>query len=697
MVTAQSGALSTTGPAPAPHVDPFRDLGVRTTANGGEIRVFSATASRLELCLLNERDPSWVERSVPLKRDEHGVWSGRSPLLTPGRRYALRADGPDAPRNAFNGGTHLLDPYAKGLSRIDSDSWRSVVVDDSFDWGGVPKPKTPLDRTVVYEAHVKGLTKQLRGVPRDLRGTYAGLAHPATIEYLKSLGVTAVELLPVQTFSSERRLSKQGLANYWGYNTLAYFAPHAPYASPSAQAGGPQAVLTEFKGMVRLLHEAGLEVLLDVVYNHTAEEGLGGPHYSFRGLDNSTYYRQNDAGRYIDTTGCGNSLDFSQPIAERLVVDSIGYWANELQIDGFRFDLAVTLGRDGSGAFNPDHPLLKRLRDDPRLEGVKLIAEPWDVGLGGWQTGAFPNGWSEWNDRYRDATREFWLTDLDVLRNGGYPRTGIGVLANRLAGSSSRFSPERGPLAGVNFVTAHDGFTLADLVSYTTKHNLGNGESNRDGTDNNRSFNFGIEGQTRNEVVLHDRRRAMRNLLGTLLLSAGTPMLTAGDEIGRTQRGNNNAYCHDAPVTWLHWNLQDWQKDLLEVTRRLIRIRHENPALRPIRFADRDVQVPSSSEMHWFNADGETMDEAAWTHAENRTLQYMARSTPEHEDQNTTLLVVHGSETRMTVCLPVFDGITDYTLLWTSADDSVDGVPAKPGDSSELDGPTMLLYRASEH
>ena len=377
------------------------------------------------------------------------------------------------------------------------------------------------------------------------------------------------------------------------------------------------------------------------------------------------------------------------------MLDSVTYWANELQVDGFRFDLAVTLGRDGSGAFNPEHALLKSLRDDPALTGVKLIAEPWDVGLGGWQTGAFPRGWSEWNDRYRDAAREFWLTDIDVLRNGGYPRTGIGVLANRLAGSSSRFSPERGPLAGVNFVTAHDGFTLADLVSYNSKHNVGNGESNRDGTDNNRSFNFGVEGATRSEAVLAGRRRAMRNLLGTLLLSAGIPMLTAGDEIGRTQRGNNNAYCHDAPVTWLSWNLSDWQKALLDVTRTLIRIRRENPALRPIRFAERDSTVPSSSEMHWFTADGVTMDEAGWTHAENRTLQYLARSTPENEAQNTTLLVVHGSETSMTVSLPVYGGITDYTLLWSSADDSARDVPAKPGDTSVLEGPTMLLYRAA--
>jgi glycogen operon protein len=661
-------------------VDPLGNLGVRSTPDGVEARVFSANASSVELCLLSDRDAHWIERSVRMRRDEHGVWTGRSRHLTPGQRYAFRATGPSGPRHAYSPETFLLDPYARGLVRVDNDMWRGVVVDDAFDWGGVPKPNTPLESTVVYEAHVKGLTKQLRSVPPQLRGSYAGLAHESTVAYLKDLGVTAVELLPVHAFTSERRLVKQGLANYWGYNSVAFFAPHAPYASPAAQSGGPQAVLAEFKGMVRLLHEAGIEVILDVVYNHTAEERLGAPPISFRGLDNSTYYRQDDSGRYIDTTGCGNALNFSQEATQRLVLDSVRYWATEMQVDGFRFDLAVTLGRGTSGAFSPEHPLLTALRDDPALRDVKLIAEPWDVGLGGWQTGAFPHGWSEWNDRYRDTVRDFWLTDVDVLRNGGIPRGGIGTFADRLAGSSERFGPARGPLASVDFVTAHDGFTLADLTTYHAKRNLGNGESNRDGTDQNRSFNFGVDGPTRNEKVLSARRRAMRNLLGTLLLSAGVPMLLAGDEFGRTQRGNNNAY---------------WQRDLHAVTRRLIALRRENPALRPVHFLRRDQEVPGAGEMHWFNRQGSRMTEAAWTSPENRTVQYLARSWSDGAAGNTVLLVVHGEETTETVTLPAHDGISTYTLLWSSADDAAGGSSHAPGDEIVADGTSLLLFGAA--
>ncbi|MFD1721795.1 glycogen debranching protein GlgX [Amnibacterium endophyticum] len=666
--------------------DPFRDLGVRLSDEGGTLRVASATATSMELCLLNERDASWVERTVRMRRDDAGVWTGRSALLTPGRRYAVRAQGPEGPRHAFDRSKQLLDPYGRGIVRLDQDSWRSAVVDDGFDWGGVRKPGTPLQDTVVYEAHVKGLTKELRSVPRALRGTYAGLAHESTIAYLKDLGVTAVELLPVHAFASERRLMKQGLMNYWGYNTVGYFAPHPLYASLPAQAAGPQAVLTEFKGMVRLLHEAGLEVWLDVVYNHTAEEGPAGPVQGLRGLDSSTYYRQTDEGRYIDTTGCGNSLDASQPQTRRMILDSVAYWANEMQVDGFRFDLAVTLGRDEHLTFDPRAAMLQDLQSDPRLADVKLIAEPWDVGMGGWQTGGFPAGWSEWNDGYRDTVRDFWLTDTAVARGGGLARTGIGALANQLAGSSWRFSAERGPLASLNFVTAHDGFTLADLTAYNGKHNVGNGESNRDGADDNRSFNFGVEGPTRSERVLRDRRRAMRNLLGTLLLSAGVPMLVAGDELGRTQRGNNNAYCQDGPVTWLGWHLADWQSDLHDVVRRLLAARRENPALTPTTFAT----AGSANEMHWFNADGRPMDDAAWNAPENRTLQYLA-AVP----GSATLLVVHGDETPMRVALPAHEGIGGYELLWSSADDSARGTHHALREHVAIDGPTLLLYRAS--
>jgi glycogen operon protein len=526
-----------------------------------------------------------------------------------------------------------------------------------------------MSRSVIYEAHVKGLSELNPDVPADLRGTYAGVAHPATIAHLTALGITAVELLPVHAFVSEAHLRETGLTNYWGYNTLNFFTPHPAYATRSAQQAGPSAVLREFKGMVRLLHQAGIEVILDVVYNHTSEEGKGGPTSGLRGIDNASYYRQTDAGEYIDDTGCGNSLDFGQMPARRLVLDSLRYWAEEVRVDGFRFDLATVLGRDESGEYTREHPLLYAIADDPVLRGRKLIAEPWDVGAGGWQTGNFPDGWSEWNDRYRDRARTFWLRDIADARAHGAPPTGVGSFATRLAGSSNTFAPERGPVASLNFVTAHDGFTLADLVSYDRKHNEANREDNRDGTNDNRSFNHGAEGATDDPEVLAARRRAMRNLLGTLLLSAGVPMITAGDEFGRTQHGNNNAYCQDSELTWLDWTLDGWQQDLLATTQTLVRLRAENPALRPLRYARLGASVPGASEMDWFDASGATMSQDDWQSPENRTLQYLAASTPEFEEPNRILLIVHGLESDVDVTLPPHEGVTGYTLLWDSADE----------------------------
>ncbi|GMA91897.1 glycogen operon protein GlgX homolog [Homoserinibacter gongjuensis] len=566
-----------------PHADPIRDLGVRLTADGGELRVWSANATSIELCIL-EPQSDWVAERLPLTRGDGDVWSVTSPALRVGTHYALSVDGPKGATHAFDPERLLLDPYARGLARTPEGGWRATVPDTDFDWGGATRPGIPLDHTVIYEAHLKGLTRLNPEVPEQLRGTYAGLAHPATIAYLTELGVTAVELLPVHQFVSEQRLTKMGLVNYWGYNTLGFFAPHAAYATREAQQAGPDAVLREFKGMVKLLHEAGLEVILDVVYNHTAEEGRGGPTTSFRGIDNASYYRQDADGTYIDTTGCGNTLDFALPAAQRLVLDSLRYWATELQVDGFRFDLAATLGRGADAAFDPEHPLLRAIVEDLALQGVKMIAEPWDVGFGGWQVGNFPRGWSEWNDGYRDRMRNFWLRDIAQARAMGTASEGIGSLARRLAGSNHVFALERGPLASVNFVTAHDGFTAADLVTYDRKHNLGNGENNRDGTNDNKSFNHGVEGPSDDPELRRIRRKAVRNLLGTLLLSAGVPMLTAGDEFGRSQRGNNNAYCHDSELTWLSWDRSDWQEDLFEVVKTLIRLRRENPALRPVRY-----------------------------------------------------------------------------------------------------------------
>lgn len=677
--------------------DPFASLGVRFDGSGGRIGVWSASATRIELVLFDDTDPQWVTARVPLTRGESDVWTARSPLLTPGRRYALRADGPTGPRHRFDPDALLLDPYGRGLQRVAQGEWRSTAVDESFDWGGVQKPAVPLDRTVIYEAHVKGLTKLNPALPENLRGSYAGLAHPSTIEHLMSLGVTSVQLLPVHAFVSEQRLLKQGMTNYWGYNTLSFFSPHAPYASRTAQAGGPAAVLREFKGMVKLLHEAGLEVLLDVVYNHTAEEGPDGPRLSLRGLDDSSYYRQDDRGRYIDVTGCGNTLDTNSPGGGRLVLDSLRYWANEVQIDGFRFDLAAALGRNAGHEFDPEHPLLTAIVDDPALAGVKMIAEPWDVGMGGWQTGNFPDGWHEWNDRYRDRARNFWLSDVDYSRRASDPPVGIGGFATRLAGSSNTFGASRGPLASVNFVTAHDGFTLADLVSYDVKHNVGNGESNRDGSDNNRSFNHGAEGETDDPGILATRRKAMRNLLGTLLLSAGVPMLTAGDEIARSQRGNNNAYCHDSELTWLSYGPTPLEQALRRHVETLTRVRAENPALRPQRFGKSGVRVPSASEMDWYDASGATMSDEDWTSPRHRTLQYVAASTPETEEFNRILLIVHGVETEVRVTLPQHNGVVRYRSLWSSAEDDVtgdDGAVFAPGDVVDVCATSMWLFRA---
>jgi len=651
----------------------------------------------MELCIFDDKDASWVATTLPLAKTDGDVWTVTSKLLAPGTRYSIRANGPSTAGHAFDPSLHLLDPYARGLARTSSGEWRSYVQEpDTFDWGTSKKPRIGMDHAVIYEAHARGISKLNPDLPDELRGTYAGLAHESTIGYLKELGVTTVQLLPIHQFVSEQRLIKQGLTNYWGYNTLNFFTPHAAYATREAQFGGTGAVLREFKGMVKLLHEAGLEVILDVVYNHTAEEGLGGPTTSLRGIDNKNYYRQTPDGAYVDVTGCGNSVNTATPAAQRLILDSLRYWANDLQVDGFRFDLAATLGRDAANEFQPEHPLLLAILDDPQLESVTMIAEPWDVGMGGWQVGKFPDGWSEWNDGYRDRMRDFWLTDIGAARANGSAPNGIGSLARRLAGSAHVFSQERGPMASLNFVTAHDGFTMADLTAYNGKHNLGNGENNRDGTDNNHSFNHGVEGPTTKKDIVDSRRKAMRNLLGTLLLSAGIPMLTAGDEFGRTQRGNNNAYCHDSELTWLPWQHEEWQEDLLAVTRMLIQFRRENPALRPVRYGKWGETVPSATQMDWYNKQGESMSEEDWDSPAERTLQYLAASTPEFEDFNRILLIVHGLEDDVTVTLPAHEGVAGYSLLWDSAqEEHVDPlVDYLPGSELTVSGASMQLFVA---
>ncbi|WP_350349687.1 glycogen debranching protein GlgX [Agromyces sp. G08B096] len=695
--------------------DPLHDLGVRADADGGLLRLWSEHATAVELVVFAADDLDWAIDRVAAERDEHGVWRARSARLVPGAHYGVRVDGPAGPAHAFNPVHTLLDPYATGLARADDGSWRGVALapldapaDRVYEAAArPPAPRIPLDRTVVYEAHVRGFSRRNPAVPAELRGTYAGLAHDASIEHLTRLGVTTVELLPVHAFVSEERLVRQGRPNYWGYNTLAFFAPHAPYATTDAQAAGPAAVRDEFAAMVDGLHRAGLEVVLDVVYNHTAEEGRHGPTFSFRGIDNAGYYRHGVDGEYFDTTGCGNTLDFGGEPARRLVLDSMRYWAGEVGVDGFRLDLAATLGRDEDGGFDAEHPLLRAMLDDPVIGATKLIAEPWDVGPGGWQTGNFPAGFTEWNDRYRDRMRDFWLSDLRRERETGSAGSGIGRFATRLAGSANTFAQERGPLASLNFITAHDGFTLADLTAYDVKHNEGNGEDNRDGTDANRSYNHGVEGRTDDPEILAARRRSIRNLLGTLLLSAGVPMLTAGDEVGRSQAGNNNAYCHDSELTWLDWSWGEDARRLLATARHLIRLRAENPALRPVRYGVFGETTPSATQMDWYNADGATMTIDDWNSPAERTLQYLAASTPETEGPNRILLVVHAHEAPTEVVLPAHDGVDRYVLLWDSAAESPDaddapGAPAsetrpaesRPGERVGVAAQSMRLYRA---
>jgi glycogen operon protein len=557
------------------------------------------------------------------------VWHGYLPGCRPGRRYGFRVHGPFAPTDGHRCDPKklVLDPYARavsgqfrwddgalgavtaaGPSSIDTAPYvpRCVVVSPFFVWGDDRRPRTPWHKTVIYEAHVRGMTMLHPKVPEELRGTYAGLAHPVVIEHLKDLGVTAIELMPVHQFIHDERLVRLGLKNYWGYNSIGYFAPHAEYSS-SGDAG--EQVL-EFKQMVKALHEAGIEVLLDVVYNHTGEGGASGPTVCFRGLDNAAYYRVGqDKSTYVDYTGTGNSLNMRNPYVLQLVLDSLRFWVLEMHVDGFRFDLAAALARelhevDRLSAF------FDLIQQDPVISQVKLIAEPWDVGEGGYQVGNFPVLWSEWNGQYRDTVRDFWR---------GAERT-LGEFANRFTGSSDLYaSARRSPHASINFVTCHDGFTLRDLVSYDEKHNEANGEDNRDGEPHNRSWNCGAEGETDDPQILSIRRRQRRNFLATLLLSQGVPMILAGDELGRTQRGNNNAYCHDGPLSWIHWDTID--AELRQFARKLVAFRLSHPVLSRRRwFEGRSIRGSNLTDIGWFKPDGTEMSDQDWNVAFARAL-----------------------------------------------------------------------------
>jgi len=594
-------------------------LGATYDGTGTNFSVFSEAAEAVELCLF---EPDGSERRVPLTEVDAFCWHGYLPRIGIGQRYGFRVHGPWDPAagHRCNPNKLLLDPYAKAVdggvdwsqacfpynfgdpdSRNDEDSAphvpKAVVVSPFFDWGADRQPDLALHESVIYEVHVKGFTATHPGIPELQRGTYAGLAHPVAVDYLRSLGVTAVELQPVHQFVHDARLKALGLRNYWGYNSIGFFAPHNEYSS----AGADGSQVPEFKAMVRTLHEAGIEVILDVVYNHTAEGNHLGPVLSFKGIDNNAYYRlvPDDRAHYYDTTGTGNSLNMAHPHALQLIMDSLRYWVTEMHVDGFRFDLAATLARqfhevDKLSAF------FDLVQQDPVISQVKLIAEPWDVGEGGYQVGNFPPQWSEWNGRYRDTVRDVWRGEPAI----------VGELASRLTGSSDLYQDDsRRPGASVNFVTAHDGFTLTDLVSYNEKHNEANGEANQDGESYNRSWNCGVEGPTDDPEILALRARQRRNLLATLLLSQGVPMLLSGDEVGRTQGGNNNAYCQDNEISWFPWASVD--EDLLAYTTSLVALRRDHPVFRRRRwFLGRPLR--GTADILWLKPEGTEMTEADW-------------------------------------------------------------------------------------
>ena len=615
-------------------------LGATWDGLGVNFALFSEHATAVDLCLFDSADDAHETLRIGLPERTDHVWHGYFPDVRPGQLYGYRVHGPYAPRDGhrFNPAKILLDPYAKAVARIprwDETLFGSgrdasqqdlapdtrdnaavaplgAVIDSAFSWGDDRRPGTPWHETIIYELHVKGFTCLHPGVPEPLRGTYLGVSSDAALQHMKALGITAVELMPVHLHATDRDLVARGLTNYWGYNSLAYFAPDVRYAS----ARGRMAPVREFKMMVRALHAAGLEVILDVVYNHTAEGDHLGPTLSMRGVDNASYYRlmPGQPRLYQDFTGCGNTLNMRHPRVLQLIMDSLRYWAVEMHVDGFRFDLASALARE---LFDVDKlgSFFDIIQQDPVLSQVKLIAEPWDLGEGGYQVGNFPAGWTEWNGRYRDLVRRFWRGD------GGQ----VSELASRLAGSSDLYAQGgRRPYASINFVTSHDGFTLRDLVSYQSKHNEENGESNRDGEANNLSWNCGAEGPSDDPAVGALRARQMRNLLATLLLSQGVPMLCAGDEFGRTQRGNNNAYCQDNEISWLDWNLSLEQTDLLAFVCSVVRLRNLHPVMRRRTFFQgRGSRGQHVTDILWFDPAGREMTDATWNAPQAHALGAM--------------------------------------------------------------------------
>jgi glycogen operon protein len=688
-------------------------LGATYDGTGTNFSLFSEVAEKVELCLFDE---DGTEQRIELPEMEGYVWHAFLPGIQPGQRYGFRVHGPYDPAQGLrcNPNKLLLDPYAKAVDgqvdwdpavfgydfttqeRNDDDSAphmpKSVVVNPYFDWGVDRPPQTPYHKSVIYEAHVKGLTMTHPGIPEELRGTYSGLAHPAIIDHLTDLGITAIELMPVHQFVQDDTLQQKGLRNYWGYNTIGFFAPHNEYAQST---DGQQ--VQEFKGMVRALHEAGIEVILDVVYNHTAEGNHNGPTLSFKGIDNQAYYRlvEDDKRYYMDTTGTGNSLNVRHPQSLQLIMDSLRYWVTEMHVDGFRFDLASTLARqfhevDRLSAF------FDLVHQDPIVSQVKLIAEPWDVGDGGYQVGNFPALWTEWNGKYRDTVRDFWR---------GEDAT-IGEFASRITGSADLYQHSgRRPVASINFVTAHDGFTLRDLVSYNEKHNEANGENNNDGESHNRSWNCGVEGETDDPKVLALRARQRRNFIATLMLSQGVPMLLHGDELGRTQQGNNNGYCQDSELTWIHWD--DVDTDLLDFTKQVIALRTEHPVFRRRRFlSGRPVRGAGDPvpDVVWLTPGGDMMSDEDWDAGFAKSLaMYLnghgIRETDERGERiidDCFYLAFNAHHEPIEFALPSSEYATAWSVVLDTAEHGdLEPDELKPGETVTVGARATVVLRAA--
>jgi len=670
-------------------------LGATSDGRGVNFAIFSANATRIELCLFDDTGKNELHR-ITLPQKTGDIWHGYIPGLKPGQIYGYRVHGPNEPHNGhvFNPNKLLLDPYAKEV--VGAVGWTQAQFDPLKDNAGdmikarvttplPPKtstpPNVPANKTVIYELHVKGYTKTDPSIPANMRGTYAALGQPATIDYLKKLGVTTVELLPVQMKLDDNRLEKEGLKNYWGYNTLNFF-------TPQMEPGARQ----EFRAMVDALHKAGIEVILDVVYNHTAEEGRGGPLLSFRGIDNASYYKldPNNKNNYIDETGCGNTLNMDHPQVRRMVIDSLRYWVEEFGVDGYRFDLAPVLGRE-NGKFKRNAQFFKDIEKDPVLSKVKMIAEPWDVSAGdSYQLGNFPSGWAEWNGKFRDDVRRFWRGDARMN----------GALATRLAGSSPEFDHSgRPPQASINFVTCHDGFTLEDLVSYNGKHNEANKENNRDGTNDNNSANYGVEGETNDSELRKLRQQQKRNMLATVFLAQGTPMILAGDEFGNSQKGNNNAYCQDNEIGWLKKDkISAEDRELTSFVEKLAAFRKEHAVLTQKRFLHgKETCEKGLIDLQWVSPNGYLMPDAEWYHPDNKCFgMLLNEGATEGKKTGEKLVAIFNAAAKpVSFKLPELSGDEEWTRVLDTAEPALDPAQSAPVKTYNIPARSVVVFTQS--